>query len=357
MEKYALVLGGGGARGAYEVGVWQALRELEIPVHIVTGTSVGALNGALVAQDTFDEAVKIWEDMETHMVFDVKENQGLRRFNTGTSGLEDVIRTNLNEKAIRESDIDFGLVTVELPDMKPHQLFTEDIPEGKLFDHILGSASFFPALTAADIDGSKFVDGGYNDVLPIDLAMKKKPDHIIAVYLDGAGILRKKSIENAKKAVKTFHFIECEWALGKVLDFDVDNTKRIMRLGYLDAMKSFEKYDGSKFTFEKDIFNTHQLKGAEAAADAFDLDPTVIYTRETLKNSLMVEIANSSAAEFYEKPLESLKDQLSSASLVIHIANDLQKKEADSIFTGRPAFHILKEEIQAANFLITAGII
>lgn len=39
MEKTALVLGGGGARGAYEVGVWQALCELDVPVDIVTGTS------------------------------------------------------------------------------------------------------------------------------------------------------------------------------------------------------------------------------------------------------------------------------------------------------------------------------
>lgn len=42
----ALVLGGGGAHGAYQVGVWQALQELEIEFQLITGTSVGALNGA-----------------------------------------------------------------------------------------------------------------------------------------------------------------------------------------------------------------------------------------------------------------------------------------------------------------------
>ena len=41
--KRALVLSGGGARGAYQVGVWRALRELEIDIHIVTGTSVGCV--------------------------------------------------------------------------------------------------------------------------------------------------------------------------------------------------------------------------------------------------------------------------------------------------------------------------
>ena len=43
--KTALVLGGGGSRGAYEIGVWKALNELNIHADIVTGTSIGALNG------------------------------------------------------------------------------------------------------------------------------------------------------------------------------------------------------------------------------------------------------------------------------------------------------------------------
>ena len=357
MEKYALVLGGGGARGAYEIGVWQALRELEIPINVVTGSSVGALNGCLIAQDRYDDAIKIWEEMETHMVFDVGENERLRRLNTGTTGLGEVIRTYADEKSIRRSGIDFGLVTVELPDMKPHELFVEDIPEGKLHDLIRASASFFPALSTTEIDGTKFVDGGYHDVMPINLAMQKKPDHIIAVYLDGAGILRKKDIDKAKSQLKSFRLIQCEWNLGKVLNFDTGNSKHIMRLGYLDAMKSFGKYDGSKYTFEKDTFTDHQLKGAEAAAEAFGLNPEVVYNKESLKNSLMLEIANSAAAEFHGNRLEALKEQLSPAARIIYIANDLQKRESDSLFISRQAFRLLKTEIQAANFLISTGII
>ena len=47
-EKTALVLSGGGSRGAYEAGVWQALNELGVEIDIVTGASVGSLNGAMV---------------------------------------------------------------------------------------------------------------------------------------------------------------------------------------------------------------------------------------------------------------------------------------------------------------------
>ena len=59
-----LVLGGGGAKGAYQVGCWKALRESGI-VHFagIAGTSVGALNAVLVAQDEFDRAERTWNEM------------------------------------------------------------------------------------------------------------------------------------------------------------------------------------------------------------------------------------------------------------------------------------------------------
>ena len=58
-KKTALVLSGGGARGAYEAGVWQALTELGIKIDIITGTSVGAINAAMVAQDELELAGRL----------------------------------------------------------------------------------------------------------------------------------------------------------------------------------------------------------------------------------------------------------------------------------------------------------
>ena len=357
MEKYALVLSGGGARGAYQIGAWQALRELNIPIDIVTGTSVGALNGCLVAQDAFDEAVELWNRIETHTVFDVNQNSNKISLKTGTSGLAEIIRTYANEDNIRHSAREFGLVMVQYPDLKPHYLFVDDSEEGKLHDCILASASFFPALEAVEIDGMKFMDGGYADVMPVKMAVDRGADHIIAVYLDGLGRVRRGRLKAAEQSAKSMRIIQSHWNLGDVLSFDLDNTKRIMRLGYLDTMKAFEKYDGFKFTFEKDIFNEHQLFGADAAADAFGLDPLVIYNKATLIERLQIEVANSPVSDVKTLPLENLKDHLGSKALVTFIAIDLQKREADSIFLSRPAFNLFKKEIQAANFLINLGIL
>ena len=67
----AVVLAGGGARGAYQIGVWRALREMEIPFSIVTGTSVGALNGAFMVQGDYEFAKSMWESINAGQVLDI----------------------------------------------------------------------------------------------------------------------------------------------------------------------------------------------------------------------------------------------------------------------------------------------
>ncbi|MFR4798878.1 MAG: patatin-like phospholipase family protein, partial [Lentihominibacter sp.] len=65
MKKTALVLSGGGSRGAYEIGVWKALKTLGIQIDMVMGTSVGAINGAMIVQDDLNLAENLWLQLET----------------------------------------------------------------------------------------------------------------------------------------------------------------------------------------------------------------------------------------------------------------------------------------------------
>lgn len=60
-----LVLGGGGGKGAYQIGVWRAIREfnLENKITAVMGTSVGALNAVLFAENKFDNAEELWNNI------------------------------------------------------------------------------------------------------------------------------------------------------------------------------------------------------------------------------------------------------------------------------------------------------
>ena len=63
----ALVLAGGGARGSYQVGVWRAMMELDWHPQIITGTSVGSLNGAMFVLDQYETARDMWPVSYTHL--------------------------------------------------------------------------------------------------------------------------------------------------------------------------------------------------------------------------------------------------------------------------------------------------
>ena len=72
-DDYGLVFAGGGGKGAYEIGVWKALKECrEISVGAVSGTSVGALNGALFACQEYDMAEKIWMNISENKILTPK---------------------------------------------------------------------------------------------------------------------------------------------------------------------------------------------------------------------------------------------------------------------------------------------
>ena len=62
-NEYGLVLEGGGAKGAYQIGAWKALREAGVKLKGIAGTSVGALNGALICMGDYENARKVWENI------------------------------------------------------------------------------------------------------------------------------------------------------------------------------------------------------------------------------------------------------------------------------------------------------
>ena len=285
MKKTALVLSGGGSRGAYEIGVWKGLKKLRISIDMAAGTSVGAINGAMVAQKALKQAEHLWLQMETDMIFDI-ESSGIPSEDAvayareivlhggaGSTGLAKLLHQYINEDKIRRSSIEYGLVTVQFPSFEKHALYARDIPKGRLTDFIMASASCFPAVRKYDIDGEYFIDGGYRDNLPVSMALAAGADRIIAVDLEAVGTVDRESLNRASRECKEFHLIKSPLPLGNFLTFDRLNTARIMRLGYLDTLRHFGKYDGIRYTFKKGEFSSHQLLGADNAAYFLELDP------------------------------------------------------------------------------------
>ena len=264
MRGTGLVLGGGGSRGAYEIGVWRAARELGVEFDVVTGTSIGALNGALVVQGDYDFAVDMWEHMDYQAVMshlsseDFETAEGTRRaFKTALreivadggmeiGPLEELVRTHLDEEKIRSSPKKFGIVTVEIPSLRAVEMAKEQIPEGQMADYLLASAACYPAFKPRTIDGKSYVDGGYRDNLPIDLAIELGVSEVWAVDLKALGHVPERLLYDIP-----VRYIRSYWDLGIFLTFDPARIRRNMELGYLDALKTLGRLDGLAYALKE----------------------------------------------------------------------------------------------------------
>lgn len=265
MDKRGLALGGGGAKGSYQMGAWQAFRELEMAFDIITGTSIGSINGALMVQDTFETADALWNSIEYENIFDDERKTNIRSINSALdmvkfavndaflqgsgdpSRLEALIRSAIDEEKVRASATRFGLVAVELPAMRAVTPMIEEIPDGMLYRYLMASSACFPVLAPYEIDGVRYIDGGYYDNVPINLAIDQGAGQVVAVDLDGIGFVREPVTEQGVEIVR----IRSYWDLGTVFEFDKNIFARNRQFGYYDTMKAFHKLDGYYYTFEK----------------------------------------------------------------------------------------------------------
>lgn len=262
-----LALEGGGAKGSYHIGAYKAIIDMGIDIKGIAGTSVGALNGAMLVQGDFEKAYDMWYNMSYSKVIkaDDEEIEKLknRKFSKDDisnifgkikavvedkgldiTPLKNLLKGVIDEERIRNSGKDFGIVTVSVTDKKPLELYIEDIPQGKLVDYLIASA-YFPAFKTDTIDGKKFIDGGIYNNLPIGLLSNKGYKNIIAVRTFGIGRVKKIDDEGLN-----IIYISPNDDLGKTLDFDTETARRNLQLGYYDGLRAFKGYKGEKYYIE-----------------------------------------------------------------------------------------------------------
>lgn len=258
----AIVLSGGGAKGAYQVGVWKALRKLGIKYDIVTGTSIGSVNGLMMVQNDFWKTLWLWSNISFDVLYDVPfpkkystllekteiyKNYAKHFFQNGgisMGKMEKLLSKAYNEKQFKKSNINYGLVTYNLTKMEP-LFITKDAMGNKVIDYVLASSCCFPAFQPKEIDKEQFVDGGYYDNLPINLAIELGAREIIAIDLEAIGI--KKTIEDDTVKVK---YIKPRNDIGPFLVFDKKLAMRGIKFGYFDTLKEYRQLDGNKYTFK-----------------------------------------------------------------------------------------------------------
>lgn len=225
---------------------------------IVTGVSIGSINGAFYVANEYKKCLKMWQKITTSDLFDVaigskmsKEDIKLLVKQMSSGGISfsnayNFLKKNINEEKVRKSKIDYGLVTVSLTNKKPRFLTKEQIPYGKLVDYICASSICYPFVHAQDINDESFIDGGFYDGIPINLAIDMGATEILAVDLSVLAINKKPKDKNIKVDV-----IKMKDKTPLTLTFTKEYANKNIKYGYNDTMKHFNKLDGKFYTFRK----------------------------------------------------------------------------------------------------------
>lgn len=350
-KKYGLVLDGGGARGAYQIGAWKALREAGVHINAVAGTSVGALNGALICMGDLEKAEKIWSEMTFSRVMDV-DDAWMERLFQGEQRLADIlpeirrilaeggvdvtplrrlIHETVDEKKIRESGIEFCMTTFSLSEFRKLELSISDIPEGRLEDFLLASA-YLIGFRNEKLEGRRYLDGGLADNVPVAPLVERGYKDIIEIRIYGPG--REPRVKLPEDA--EIYRIGPRVRLGSILEFDGRRSRQNMKIGYYDAKRMLYGLEGiiyyidqeySDEWYERRMRDVSELEKAELA---FRLKIAPGYTDK----------------EIYLAVLEASAKQLQVPKYRIYTVDELRKLVQER-------YEILADSLELPGFIHT----
>ena len=219
-----LVLQGGGALGAYQAGVYQALHEAGVEPDWLIGTSIGAINASLIAgnsvEDRLPKLTEFWRRVEYRTFWDALPAWtgiagAVSSWTTLTRGIPGFFETNMRAflgahvplgadhagfysteplRKTLEELVDFSLInrdhprlTVGAAHLRTSMMQYFDSKEMKLApDHIMASGALPPAFPAVRIDGELYWDGGILSNTPTERIFDDQPRRnsvIFAVHL------------------------------------------------------------------------------------------------------------------------------------------------------------------------------
>lgn len=266
-KEYGLVLDGGGARGAYQIGAWKALHEAGVQIRGIAGTSVGALNGALICMGDVDEAEHIWKEMTFSKVMDVDDDWMERLFQKevpmrellkelmlrlrdggiDVTPLKDLIHNVLDEERIRSAGIDFSLLTFSLSDMKELDLTLDEIPEGLLADFLLASACLL-GFKNEPLHGKTYLDGGVINNVPLNSLVKRGYRDIITVRIYGPGREPRVRLDEGTQVYEIAPRVH----LGSIIEFQGKRSRQNLKIGYYDAKRMVYGLKGLIYYIDSD---------------------------------------------------------------------------------------------------------
>ncbi|MBB6623646.1 patatin-like phospholipase family protein [Clostridium gasigenes] len=258
--KIGLVLSGGGGKGAYELGVWKALKELGLDkyISVFSGTSIGAFNAVLFAQDDMMLAEQLWDEVTMDKLVPISKfelfkkgmgliigtknpnfakkymNQKLEEGTVSKDGAVKIIEKYLKVDMIKERKKICYVTCTELPELKVKYFRLNDYDSKIAKAMILASASLPLIYDSTPVFENSYVDGGIVDNTPIQPVYGENCDVIIIVSLS-------KDAKVDRLLYPNTHIIEIyprnlvETILTGTLNLDKESKRNRIKEGYNDT--------------------------------------------------------------------------------------------------------------------------
>lgn len=174
MNKATLVLGGGGARGFYHLGVLAALRELNIKITEIIGTSAGAIAGILYAADPERDLIKLRDALPMYKLFQLPTS---KRSIFKSEILIDFLKEEIGVETFKELKIPCRITCVDIN--KGEEI---EISKGKIFPYLAASIALPGIFSPVKVGNRMLSDGGIIHSVPVHLIKKRK--RVIIANLD-----------------------------------------------------------------------------------------------------------------------------------------------------------------------------
>ena len=184
----AFVLGGGGVLGAVQVGMLRALVEAEVRPDLVLGTSVGAINGAVLAtlplEEVADRLDALWRSPDARSLFAAGAFGRMREFaRSGVAAhsavpLRRALTGVLGERRIEDLPVRFACCAARIEDAAEHWF-----ERGPVVDAVLASAAVPGLLPPAVVDGRHYFDGGLVNSIPLGRAVELGADRVFVLQV------------------------------------------------------------------------------------------------------------------------------------------------------------------------------
>ncbi|MDM8555537.1 patatin-like phospholipase family protein [Desulfococcaceae bacterium HSG7] len=190
--KRALILCGGGSRGAFQAGVLKYLDEKGWRPDLICGASAGAINAVAIGSGmTPDKIITLWKRFDRRKIYRISLARHLRSFfNNGesqsltdTSPLKKLLVKYIDINKLRQSNIEILINAVHLPTSRLKYFTQHQID----ISHIMASSAIPVLFPWQFIDGEPYWDGGMIENTPLAPALERRVKEIIVVLLTPAG--------------------------------------------------------------------------------------------------------------------------------------------------------------------------